>query len=487
MSCSKFDTPTPAVKMSYPNRPDLCMMKNLKTHFGHPYERREDFFSRTEGDKTSYYIQQIFVTPNKKGIPKTAGIFLWLVLPGDGAIEISTPGETVKAGDGSFVQDIACKTAQATMLALPKACVAYPFTTNDPACLDSFTFTQGSAEPRCCEYYVMNLGKTAVGRTMCLDVPARSMLDLALTTRFIDSDTLIDMFEHLDNDHRFVERAPKNLTDAERKEHAKAELKRVRDEMTAKISPEHFVSLYSEWLDLNDKISPLREPAIFKDKIGRKILLPEPAVWDNVAGLLFLLATTKILKRSPENLSLALVACSAFIAEVTPKDARWGVMPPEKNDLDWVASTAEGKCWLIRTMETHGAAQDRFIAELQSLYTKSISTTEKDEQDACDRDFFGMLTRGLSEYEFGILGLVKAIVLRCFIGELKIPCGVQVLIEKCVNSFGLDWYFHMTSAYSIDPETDVTDVDPFAWIGSTGFTAKEARLSAEPAITRSLS
>jgi hypothetical protein len=473
--------------MSYPDRPDARKIKNLKTHFGHHYERREDFFSRIEGDKTSYYIQQVLVTPNKNDIPKTTGIFLWLVLPGDHVIEVSTLGEVVKVSDGSFIQDIVCKKARATMLGLPKACVAYPFTTNDPACLDSFTFTQGEKEPRCCEYYVMGLAKTAVGRAICSHYTPEAMFNLALTTKYINSDTLLDMIEQLDNDHRFVKRAPEGLTEAERKEHEKAELKRVRDDMKARISPEHFVGLYFEWLDLNDKISPLREPAIFKDKIGRKILLPDPAVWDNVAGLLFLLATTKILKRSPENLSLALVACSAFIAEVTPKDARWGVMPPENNDLDWVASTAEGKCWLIRTMETHGAAQDRFIAELQSLYTKSISTTEKDEQDACDRDFFGMLTRGLSEYEFGILGLVKAIVLKCFIGELKIPCGVQVLIEKCVNSFGLDWYFHMTSAYPIDPESDVTDVDPFAWIGSTGFTAKEARLAAEPAITRALS
>jgi hypothetical protein len=479
MSCSKFDTPTPAIKMSYPDRPDARKIKNLKTHFGHHYERREDFFSRIEGDKTSYYIQQVLVTPNKNDIPKTTGIFLWLVLPGDHVIEVSTLGEVVKVSDGSFIQDIVCKKARATMLGLPKACVAYPFTTNDPACLDSFTFTQGEKEPRCCEYYVMGLAKTAVGRAICSHYTPEAMFNLALTTKYINSDTLLDMIEQLDNDHRFVKRAPEGLTEAERKEHEKAELKRVRDEMKASMTPQHFVRLYTEWLELNATLPPLTKPAIIKDEVGRKILKPDPTVWDSVAGLFFLLATTKILKRSPENLSVALVASSAFIAEVTPKDARWGVMPPEKNDLDWVANTAEGKFWLLQTTQTHGAAQDAFIAELKNLYRQSTTAAGKSERDTYDCAYFKLLTDGLNEYKFGILGLVKAIVLKCFIGELKVSAGVQVMMKNCVNSFGLDWHFHMTSASLVDPESGDTDVDPFSWIGFIGDT--------EEAVTRTLS
>jgi hypothetical protein len=462
--------------MSYPKRPYPCKIKNLKTHFGHHYERREDFFSRTEGDKISYYIQQVLITPNKKGIPTTAGIFLWLVLPGDRVIEVSTPGEVVKVSDGSFIQNIVCKKAQATMLELPKACIAYPFTTNDPACLDSFTFTQGEKEPQCCEYWVMGVFKTAASKAMCLHYTPEFMFDLALTTKYIDSDTLLDIVEQLDNEHRFVKRAPEGLTDAERKEHEKAELKRVRDEMKALMTPEHFINLYKKWLGLNFTLPPMTTPSIIKDQVGRKTLIL-PEVWDDVSGLAFLLATSKILKRSPENLSVALVASSAFIAEVTPKDARWGVMPPEKNDLDWVANTAEGKLWLLQTTQTHGAAQDAFIEKLKTLYRQSIDATDENEKDTYDRAYFKLLTDGLNEYKFGILGLVKAIVLKCFIGELKMSAGVQIMINCCVESFGLDWHFHMASASPVDPESDETDVDPFSWIRCIGDTEPSRTLS----------
>lgn len=463
MSCSKFDMPTPAINVMDPLNVKK-MLVGTRTHLGHQYIRRLEAFSvkQTDGVRT-HYLMQIFDTPNKKGVSKTTSCFLWKVLKGFECVESFMVPDTVHTmDDGRELRDIHCPLAVEMMLTLPKCLIAAPFTTNDLAKFDSFSF--GSTSNTCIEHSVMCHAKTLFVMSEIQALSPDSLFEYYLSSKFIDADTIRDILEKLDNDRRFHTRAPKDLSEEELKAWNAEALCDVRKHMQANVSPEHFKELVLAWLSLNLVIPRKLDPAVYKDKIGRRVpMTPEMvAKWNSLSGLLFLLATSKHYRQNRVDLQLAIPAAfnGAWIAEITPKDQRWGVSPPNKKDLEWVCKDPAGKMWLLNAVRTHGAAQEAFVEKLKSiLYSKDMDERRRDEEAMV------MLTEGLDQYKHGILGLVKSIFLRTLSSEILVKPTLARRMEIACEHYNIFWWFHSVMIQDAKPDEKM---DPFELLQSVG-------------------
>lgn len=468
MSFSPFDMRTPHFKI--PSQfPLHDMIERMKTHLGHGYTRNIIAFSwKKNDDQVIYFLAQSFETNNKKGVKTTASCFLWMICNGFERLEsFAVPDEVYKMDDGEL-RMILCPLMAETLKVLPKRLLAYLFTTNDVAGMDSFTYSRPPWAPRCIENYVMASGKSQFVQSHVRSMPPEELFNLYLTSRFIDSDTIADILQDLGNDERFQKRAPPGLSDEERKLWESDAIKSIRERMKAEVSPERFKELVGSWISRNLELSPNLDPVIYKDAVGRKLPMT-PAMcqaWDKLSPLVFLFATSRFYWRSPADLYLALTAGfdGTWIAELTPKDQRWGVSPPNKKDLKWVSTTPEGLAWLLQALKTKGRAQEEFVAGLKTiLNAEDISETRRIDEAVLK------LTDGLDKYEHGILGLVKSIYLRLLTGEIKLQPPASSMANNVVvkpTVFGkilellkennIDWTFYWPEIEMVAP-SDETD------------------------------
>jgi hypothetical protein len=76
MSCSKFSTATPATSVHGLDIGVHQEIQKIKTRFGHGFKRTTEAFcivtKNGETEDITYYLAQKFITPNKKGEPKTS-------------------------------------------------------------------------------------------------------------------------------------------------------------------------------------------------------------------------------------------------------------------------------------------------------------------------------------------------------------------------------------------------------------------------------
>lgn len=468
MSFSPFDMRTPHVKI--PSQfPLYDMIKRMKTHLGHGYTREIIPFSWKRHDQTTYFLAQSTKTVDKKGVDKTSSLFLWMVCNGIQSLEsFAVPDEVYKMDDGE-IRMIQCPLMAETLKVLPKRLLAYLFTTNDVAGMDSFTYSRPPWAPRCIENYVMASGKSLFVQSHVRSMPPEELFNLYLTSRFIDSDTIADILHGLGNDDRFQKRVPPGLSDEERKLWESDAIKTIRERMKTEVSPERFKELVGSWISRNLELSPNLDPVIYKDAVGRKLpMTPEMCqAWDKLSPLVFLFATSRFYWRSPADLNLALAAGfdGTWIAELTPKDQRWGVSPPNKKDIKWVSTTPEGLFWLLQALKTKGKAQEEFVAGLKTiLNAKDISEPHRIDEAVLK------LTDGLDKYEHGILGLIKSIYLRLLTGEINLrPPSSSVANDVAVKPsvFGkilellkennIDWTFYWPEIEMVVP-SDETDI-----------------------------
>jgi hypothetical protein len=466
MSCSKFDMPTPPVRVKNPLAAHK-MIVGMKTHLEHGYTYRLEAFSIKEtDDHTTFYLMQIFDTTNKKGDSRTASVSLWKVLNGFECIESFMVADTEHMMDnGRRIREIKCPVAQETMLAMPRCKVAALFTTNDVECMDSFTYSRPPSTPRCIEHSVMCMAKTRFALAHVKEMPADKLFELYLTSRFMDADTIQDIIKGLGNDDRFKSRAPKDLSEQELKAYKTESLKVVREHMKANVKPEDFKPMVVEWLEHNLVISRTLDPAVYKDAIGRKVPMTAETAkeWDRLSGLLFLMATSKHYRESRCDLQLAMSSAfnGTWIAEITPKDQRWGVSPPDGQDLKWVCSTPAGRMWLLHKLVESGSSQEMFVDALKEILAKK-ELPPKAKLDMA----MGMLTDGLNQYEHGILGLTKSIFLRTLTGELQLPVTLKRRMENEVNKYGIDWWLCNVDVEHVKKEDDRTTMDPFRLLES---------------------
>lgn len=463
-----MDSATPCVRMHSPPLPPSKCFTRFLSEYGHGYDVEKIYFNTTIDGVTEYFIMLVFRTPDKKGEVRVSNISLWEILcdddneaPRDRQIQ-----DTVHAfTGGDQLRDIHCKAATSQMKEMPRKHASKVFTTNDMAALDSFTRVQ--SKPRCLEYSVMCVAKTLHNKEFIAAMSDDDLVKLVMTSPFIKSDMLRDVLEDRENYERFTKRAPPGLSREEAKDHEKTALANLREREVKGMEPKMLKALVMRWEKRNLTLDPDSKPAIFKDEVGQKLIMSKESVesWDKLSGLLFLLATTKLAKESPVNLAFALTAAKdTFIAEVTPKDERYGVKPPkldgnkEHERLDWCAETPAGKLWLVKLTKSHGAEQEAFIAKFKAEMDAANECSIRDVQTRSVHieSALDMLTDGLNEYKFGILGLVKAIALRIFTGQIVLNGGFKNRIDVLLKPYGIDWWFH-----DVHATFNTTEQDPF--------------------------
>ena len=469
MSCSKPETtvrkPTPPTRMYKPPRDSVTKML---TPLGYPYITEDFYFMIEEADEKKLYAFLNFKALNKKDEMKTTMISVWEILCN--VVEDMSPMRTKQDEklliDETVVHLIRCRTTIDWILKQDKAQIGMPFTSNDPGMMSSFR--PGFRNGQCNEQLVMCLGKTAFSEACCAKNPMIPY-NVAMTSPRCSPDMLDAVLERKGNDTRFIEKAvPLSLNNEERKDLKKERLAGIRLKIEA-MGAERFCELYLAWLQRNKTLEKDTDPVVFKDKIGGNILMDHEMVetWGRLAPLLFIFATSKTWLENPANFAVA-VTCDrqTCIAEVTPKDERYGVKPPDGKDLSWCAETLEGAHWLVKMLEKHGQEQEAFIARLQDVCETAngcrIGNRELHAQMVAEA--LEMLTDGLNQYKFGILGLTKAIVLAIGRDEIVLPTDAHRRIKEFLTENGLGrWWLRVPIL-----ELDEDDRAPFEVVRSVG-------------------
>lgn len=456
-----------AGKCVEPSAYDLENFQN--TYLGNPYHRHQKFFAVNTDD---IYMLLYWTSKNKSGEERVCTATLWSVTTTwqDLLIE-ATPElkEEMHKQAGIHHHEMA-NDELITIIENPGLVrmlkeanmdqIIHAFTTNDVAAFDSFTFTNTTgtsktAKSRCVEHAVMCIAKSRINWEQVVKSEAVDLHVTALTTTFAQPHILRAIVDGKSDDSRLEDDTPKHLSTEDKREWKFRHLKAVRDEIKA-LEPEAFKHRYLKWLDLNFKVDPMSTPSTFK-KIGRSLLFDQRGVktWDKMAGLLFLLATSQVMKESFNSHIALAIDPKALIAEITPDDAKYGIVPPDGKNLG-IVQTPEGMHWFVGLLKTHLPPQDDFISELsQILLTFKIDS---------DKKAFTMLTDGLAEYKHGLLGLVKRIYLNVVHGNIELTSGLKTRIYESLDPYtknheedatnsNLDWEFEMPRKMRIDADS----------------------------------
>jgi hypothetical protein len=474
MSCSKMSYDYSITRPTKMNTPCRQPVTAMLSPFGHPYSLEQTVCMIETGDNDKeVYIVLDFQTPNKKGVNKTAMLSVWRILCSveeDVPHLRSKPDETTVVGE-STLHIVKCKTTIDWILKQEKAHVAMPFTTNDPAKLDSFT--PGSTTGEYNENNVMNLGKTLFSEEHC-KIDPRYPYEVAMSSPRVSPDMLNAVLERKGNDTRFLKSTPGDwvLTAEEKKALKQKLLAEARTKIEA-LGHEKFCALYLAWLQLNKSMPKDTPPAVYKDDIGGNVLMTPEMVetWNRLSPLLFLYTESKNMLENPTNCAVfATCDRQTWIAEVTPKDKRWGVAPKDSHDLGWCASSPEGLVHLIEMIKTHAEEQEGFLSTLEEVC--AIANESKIEypelHQAKVEEAFKMLTDGLNDFKFGILGLTKAILIMLSRDELVFPVRLHNKIDVFLRANGVGgWWPH-----ELGLEYDDDETDPFTVMRSVGAAAR---------------
>lgn len=462
MSCSKFSTPTPATSIYACGIDMLQEIKKIKTRFGNGYTRTTEAFCISDiSGETSYWLLQIFDTPNKKKEMKTCNAYLWRVLTNSKIESFTSTPVPYSMGDARVLSTISCPVAIDEMSGLPKALAGCFYTTNSLGALSSFSLTHDEKDPSCLEYYFNVVAKSELSRRQIASMPAQEVKEYMRTTRFISADALLDIVSDLDNGDRFHARALDDLSDNDRKAFNEELLRVTREGVAASEDHEDFKALVLRWIERNLQLPKTMDPVLYKEQIGRMLPLPDIAKWNEIAGLSLIVIASKLYKNSPVDLQSALPAgYGALVAEFTPKDSRYGVSFG-KEELDEACKTPYGKIQLMKLLFKEHDRQETFIADL-----KAILEAPGNDELAKARAALHKLTHGIDEYGSSIHGLSRAILLRLIVGELKFPPLLHAEIVGCFRKIGLNWDIEDIPVYPIDEEDD--SLDPFALLHIAG-------------------
>jgi len=409
----------------------------------------------TGGEEAKYYIMQSYDT-YKDGVMKTATVFLWSV--NEENVESFTKKDIIHPlPDGRQLCKIKCPIAMEQLIECPhKELIVSAFTTNDIARLSSFG--SGSNSEYIEFHFVKAKCKFVIHHTRRFTPEERH--NFAMTNSRLTSDTLADILDDVPNNKRFISRIPEGLSKEEAKQYEQSARAAMIERIKA-LSPDAYCALEDRWLQksLDLKTSEV-SPRVMKEKLGAQAPMMGHVVdeWNSTAPLIFLLVTTHFYYKNPDELHLANPAGqTAWIAEITPKDQRYGVSPPDKEDLTWVSKTFEGIEWLIDATKKHRETQEAFVGQLK-LLTNCPDNEARDKSAAA----FFLLSSGINMYKHGILGLVKFIALQYFRGEIIISNTLATMIHDHVMEFGLDWRLHRATVVRCEGKVS-EEYDPF-WL-----------------------
>lgn len=462
MSCSK---PEVAFNVVIPRQPPVKHLEDLQTYLGHPYYRLTQVFSiqdlEEKESKVRFYAMYFWDTKHKKGDIRACAASVWEILCDSKGLNIDYSPMTV-VGKKLFRDHTQSTIAKQLLECKDKVHLVHGFTSNDPAGFSSFS--RGYHFSRCVEHAVMCVAKTKLHRAHVVMHSAGELVNLALTSKFVQPHTLNAIVEGLENDARFDKNLPAgygSLSEEEKRLWKESTLSVVRHRIRT-MDPEDFKGKYLEWLDRNLTLDPIKtEQEVFKVEIGRGLLMSEEelADWNQQSGLLFLMASSKYLSEEPFNLRVALSCKDATILEIRPDDERYGVKPPNNNSLDFV-KTAEGKIWFVGLDKTHGEPQREFLGKW-----RVCSRAASFDPDHIQHNL-AYLTTSLSEYKHGVLGLIKRIVLNQFTEPILNYPALNELMSKNLRAKGLypPWRVHNKVCVTLDEE----GLDSFATLGHVG-------------------
>jgi len=465
---------TPRVRLVKPDPPcyECLEGENFQSHLGNPYQQDcQVFIHESEEGKFDAYAYLAFDTPNHEGVVRTASGSLWK-LDADTHFKqgIQFEDEVHVFPEGDVMHIVKCPKNIKNLLKNDKKHIAYLFIRNDLASFSSLTF--GLSSKTCIEYYVIGMAKTDFNIACTVETSAEELHTLAMVSPRACPYMLAAVLSGEGNDTRFDYEIPAGLSKEELKLHKENALLGVRARLRTEFAPEQFKKAYLAWLVLNKTLPRDTDPEIIKNEVGGKLLmLPHHLpIWNKMAPLLFMLATTKHMQNNSKQLTVAATCIDAFIAEISPFDARYGIKPPgDKTRLDWT-KTADGLRWMVKDLlPTHAVPQLAFaniIAEHTRLSHACLGPSEMAYHDGMVFDF---LTTSMDQYRLqGLQGLGKSIALRTFLGSefggINLTEGVRARIKKFLSSYGIsDFWLHECKI-----ESNPNRRDPFDILRSIG-------------------
>lgn len=421
-------------------QPEPCQHQlETLTHRGSPYYKFEEFFAYGP----DIYALLYWKTHNRKQELHVCTATLWRAnctwnemleeVPDDVRTEISNGIGIEHASEDKMMVEIRHAKVIEYLIGKGLDQIVHGFTTNDVMAFSSFTFTQRTGNnnsPRCVEHSVMCMAKTRLNMVHAERIPSAALKNIAMTSSFVQPHALLAIVNGAGNDTRFDKNIPPHLGESDKREYKLRQLAAAREEIKG-MDADLFKNRYLAWLELNYTLDPTDDPAIFQE-VGRCLLMDKDNLeaWDELAGLLFLLATSKLLAACFHTHMALATDPRTFIAEVTPHDAKYGIKPPDGKRLDYVA-TPEGRLWFLGLLSSHAPHQNAFVERLDCAL--KLGTT------AGNDEAFQLLTDGLRRFQHGMLGLVKRIYLNIIHDRINFAPAVQTRVNNRLMEYqGLD-------------------------------------------------
>ena len=465
MSCSKFSTATPATSIHGLDIGVHREIQKIKTRFGHGFKRTTEAFcivtKNGETEDITYYLAQKFITPNKKGEPKTSNVYIWRALPDKKIESFMSPENIIAMSDNEEIRIITCDIAIKELSDCPKSLAACLYTTNSFAALSSMSRTHDERDPSCLEYYFNVIAKSALSLRQTAEKDANDVHEYTRTTRFMDANTLQDILHDLGNGDRFKDRAPEGMSNDDRKVFNDELLRHTRENIATLGDKSDFKILVCSWIGRNLQLPKTFDPVMCKEVVGRRLPLFDLSVWNKSVGLAMIVIASELYDKSRVDLHFALPAgFEAWVAEYTPRDERYGVSVDKKMDLGETCATPQGMFKLIKLMDTEHSRQEAFIGELKAI----LDAPGQDEQTRATAAL-AKLTTGIDEYGTSIHGLSRAILLRVITGDINFPPLLyNAILGYFRDNFGLNWDLHRPQVYEDESGT----LDPFQLLHMVG-------------------
>ena len=347
--------------------------------------------------------------------------------------------------------------------------IANLFTTNDFTLDDSFSRSFGKMSHafdvrgnlrtscgRTIEQGAICEDKTRVNNVFIKAAKPEEIYNTMAGSRFTDPDRLLQILGH--RALSYPEPSPE-FTKSDLKQYKKDKLDFARSQMITVPYPvlkDRILADNYRNLDLPPSWNPKR----YKEA-GRTLTFvgANGDVWDTFAGLIFLLRTLEAWKKSPLNAQLALATVDAFYAEVTPHDAKYGVVPPKtdtgvEQKLDNLINP-KGLHWIFNTLlAQYMTPQEEFCTRLKFQLDNSAATENPETKREFDENAYFMLTEGFRGY-VGLLGTIKRVARMLVIKDMTITPGLQAMIDESLAPYDINTTFYLPQVV-LDPTMEDT-------------------------------
>jgi hypothetical protein len=268
------------------------------------------------------------------------------------------------------------------------------------------------------------------------------IMQILMTSKFTSGDMLMDILG--DKADPFPVQDP-TLSKEELKQYKASKLEHARKQLS-KLGEKHdIVKMVLEFNEKNLSLPPNLDPKRYQEAGKNQPMGPECiADWTKAAPLCILLRFLSWLEKNPLNAQLLAILASSESAqyEITPHDANYGVIPPNKNRLDWIKEE-EGTTWaFLHLFPIYEENQTKFVKEFKFLLDNSKLCWGDEDKEHYDTSAFSLMTEGIMNSE-ARLGKIKRIAANIMLGNIHISPGFQKKVDEFLGPFGIDTEFRI--------------------------------------------